>query len=88
VPTPHNDVIKTREQLRQFRSGARLVFDEIKAVHGQKSLLHVFPVAAVSVAVEFGRVRMPKADMPWRIYDQVSGRKGFVAAVDVPFGDN
>ena len=88
VPMPHNDVIKTREQLRQFRSVARLVFDEIKAVHGQKSLLHVFPVAAVSVAVEFGRVRMPKADMPWRIYDQVSGRKGFVAAVDVPFGDN
>jgi hypothetical protein len=87
VPTPHNDLIKTRVQLAEFRSIARLLFDEIKAVHGESTLLHVFPVAAVSVAVEFGRVRMPKADMPWRIYDQISGC-GFVTALDIPYGEN
>lgn len=85
---PHNDFIKRREQLSEFRSIARRLFDEIKAIHGEKTVLHVFPVAAVSVAVEFGRVRMPKADMPWRIYDQVNECGGFVAALDVPFGDN
>jgi len=85
---PHNDFIKTKEQLSEFRCIARSLFEEIKAVHGNKTVLHVFPVAAVSVAVEFGRVRMPKADMPWRIYDQVNDCGGFVAALDVPFGDN
>jgi SMODS-associated and fused to various effectors sensor domain len=85
---PHNDFIKTKAQLSEFRSIARGLFDEIKATHGNKTVLHVFPAAAVSVAVEFGRVRMPKADMPWRIYDQVNDCGGFVAALDVPFGDN
>ena len=38
---------------------------------GQDTLLHVFPVMPVSLAVELGRARSPKAEMPWRIYDQV-----------------
>lgn len=87
VPTPQNDLIKTREQLATFRSVARLLFDEIKAAYNESTLLHVFPVAAVSVAVEFGRVRMPKADMPWRVYDQI-GSRGFVNALDIPYGGN
>jgi hypothetical protein len=72
--TPHNDLMKSREQVSQFRSLLRLVFDQIKAVHGQSTLLHVFPVAPLAAAIEFGRVRMPKADMPWLIYDQVNAR--------------
>jgi hypothetical protein len=88
VPTPHNDLIKTRAQLTEFRSMMRLVLDEIKTIHGQRTSLHVFPVAAVSVAIEFGRVRMPKADMPWRVYDQINACGGFVAALDIPYGEN
>ncbi|MFA0813857.1 hypothetical protein [Microbulbifer epialgicus] len=30
---------------------------------------HVFPVTPVSCVIEFGRVRMPKSDIPWLIYD-------------------
>jgi hypothetical protein len=41
----------------------------------------------VSFAVEFGRVRMPKAHMPMMIYDQVNDRGGFVQALSIPFGD-
>ena len=85
VPTPQNDLVKTREQLATFRSLTRLLFDEIKAAYEASTLLHVFPVAAVSVAIEFGRVRMPKADMPWRVYDQIGGH-GFVKALDIPYG--
>ncbi len=88
VPAPHNDIIKTRGQLAQFRSLARRVFDDIKAARGPNTMLHVFPAAPISIAVELGRVRMPKADMPWRIYDQVNGRGGFVPAVDIPYGDD
>jgi hypothetical protein len=64
----------------------RRVFDRIKAVHGQSTLLHVFPVAPLAVAIEFGRVRMPKADMPWLIYDQVNALNGFIPAVSLPQG--
>ena len=86
VPHPHNEITKSREQLSQLRSLLRFVFDQIKAAHGRTTPLHVFPVASVSAAVEFGRVRMPKADMPWRIYDQVSARGGFVPALSIPYG--
>jgi hypothetical protein len=86
VPAPHNDVTKSREQLSQFRSVLRSVLDQIKAVHGQTTALHVFPVGPVSAAVEFGRIRMPKADMPWQVYDQVNDRGGFVPALAIPNG--
>jgi hypothetical protein len=86
VADPHNDVTKSREQISQLRSLLRVVMDRIKAAHGQTTPLHVFPVASVSAAIEFGRIRMPKADMPWRIYDQVNDRGGFVFALSIPQG--
>jgi hypothetical protein len=86
VPTPHNDVVKSREQVSRFRSVLRPLFDQIKAAHSQTTPLHVFPVAPVSAAIEFGRTRMPKADMPWRLYDQVNARGGFVFALSIPNG--
>jgi len=86
LPTPHNDAMKSREQLSRLRSLLRFVLDRIKASYSQSTVLHVFPAAAVSAAVEFGRVRMPKADMPWLIYDQVNVRGGFIPAISIPEG--
>jgi hypothetical protein len=84
VQNPHNDLVKSTVQLSEFRSLIRRLLNEIKAAYGQATLLHVFPVAPVSVAIEFGRVRMPKADMPWKIYDQVNSRGGFIPALFIP----
>jgi hypothetical protein len=86
VPEPHNELIKSREQLSRFRSIVRPLLDRIKAVHGQNTPLHIFPAAAVSVAVELGRLRMPKADTPWLIYDQANQLGGFIHALDIPGG--
>lgn len=84
IARPNNDHVKSREDLSRFRSLLRILFDDIKAAHGQWTLLHVFPATAVSLAVEFGRARMPKADMPWRIYDQNNDLGGFIPALDIP----
>jgi hypothetical protein len=81
VDSPHNDIVKSQEHLAQFRAMVRPLLDRIKSVHGQNATLHVFPAAPVSIAVEFGRIRMPKADMPWQLYDQVNARGGFVPAL-------
>jgi hypothetical protein len=86
IPTPNNDFMKSRAQLAQFRAELRTLLDRIKAAHGQTTTLHVFPANSVSACVEFGRVRQPKADMPWRLYDQVNARGGFIPAFDIPFG--
>ncbi|WP_376786667.1 MULTISPECIES: SAVED domain-containing protein [Sphingobacterium] len=44
-------------------------------------VLHLFPAMPVALAVEFGRVWMPKADMTVKIYDQNSNLGGFIEAL-------
>lgn len=83
VETPHNDLMKSREQLAALRSLLRRVFDQIKFAHGQSAVLHIFPAAPVSACLDVGRVRMPKADMPWQLYDQVNPLGGFVPALSI-----
>lgn len=84
VPQPSNDLIKSRQQLSRFRTLMRELMDRIKARHGQATPLHIFPAAGVSPSVELGRIRMPKAHMPWKIYDQNNERGGFVPALEIP----
>jgi hypothetical protein len=82
VEAPHNDLVQCRQHLREFRECMRRALDRVKARHGQHTLIHVFPAMPISFAVELGRVRMPKADAPWTVYDQVNERGGFVKAIE------
>lgn len=78
---PGNDYLKNREQLSEFRRIFRKMLDVIKAMHGQGTPIHIFPAIPVSVAVEIGRVWMPKADSPLVIYDQNNKTGGFSPAL-------
>lgn len=78
-----NDFLKSREQLRQFRECFRGLLDRIKATHGEHVDLHVFPAVPVAIAVEIGRVWMPKADLPLIIYDQNRSQGGFIKALEI-----
>lgn len=84
VPDPDNDFLKGREQAQRFRETIRRLLNRIKAVHGEQAIIHVFPAMPVALAIEFGRVVMPKADLPLRIYDQNLKLGGFVHALDLP----
>jgi hypothetical protein len=86
VAQPNNDLIKSRKQLSEFRTLMRELLDRIKAHHGQTTTLHVFPAAGIAMAIELGRIRMPKAQMPWQIYDQVNARGGFIPALSLSSG--
>lgn len=59
---------------------------DIKEKHGQQTALHIFPAMPVACAVELGRIRMPKADMPWFIYDQNNKQKKFINALEISGG--
>lgn len=78
---PSNDWLRSAEQLRAIRRELRRLLDQIKAAHGQTTTIHVFPALPIAAAVELGRVRMPKADAPLLVYDQVNERSGFVPAI-------
>ncbi len=83
IENPNNDFLNSREQLILFRQKFRQLLDRIKAKHGQDIVLHLFPAVPVSVAVEIGRVWMPKADLPLRIYDQNRQTDGFSTTFEI-----
>jgi hypothetical protein len=83
IPKPHNDFLKSLNQLREFRVAFRSLLDQIKRTHGEKATIHFFPAVPVAIAVECGRVLMPKADLPIRIYDQNRKLGGFSFALEI-----
>lgn len=80
---PHNDIMRRREDLVEFKRHLRRLLDRIKAVHGEKATINVFPAVPNSAAVEAGRVLMPKADLPLRIYDQNRFVGGFIPTLTI-----
>ncbi len=78
-----NDFLKSRAQLSAFRESARRLLNRIAEAHGQSTPLKIFPAMPVSCAVELGRIRMPKADMPWIVYDQSNKLGRFIRALEI-----
>ena len=66
---PGNDMMRSEEQFHQFNRVARATMDAIKTAHPQADNLKIFMAAPASCAVELGRIRMPKADLPWVLFD-------------------
>jgi SMODS-associated and fused to various effectors sensor domain len=80
---PHNDIMRRPEDLAEFKRQLRRLLDRIKAFHGEDAIINVFPALPNSVAVEVGRVRMPKADLPMQIYDQNRTVGGFIPTLKI-----
>jgi hypothetical protein len=79
---PHNDIIRSPEDQTAYRVALRRMFNDIKARHGDGVPIHLFPALPASLAVETGRVWMPKADPELLVYDQQRD-VGFVYALTV-----
>jgi len=82
IARPGNDVVRQPEDLSAFRATLREVYNEIKAQHGEGQVIHLFPVMPASLAVETGRIWMPKADLEMLVYDQ-NREKGFVPTLSI-----
>jgi hypothetical protein len=83
IPTPNNDFIKSKEHVAAFRVMLRKLMDDIKSKHPAAEAVHVFPACPVSIAVEVGRCRMPKADLPLEVYDENRPSGGFTHALTI-----
>lgn len=65
---PNNDMLRAKSQLSDFRKMVRFLLDDIKSV-AQYDTLDVYMAMPAAFAIEFGRIRMAKADMKWRLFD-------------------
>jgi len=77
-----NDNIRNKVQHSMMRTKIRDLMIRIKEMHGSVPL-SIFPAMANSCSVEMGRARMPKADMPWVIYDQNNEKHGFIKTLTI-----
>lgn len=87
IAQPGNDVVRQPEDLSAFRTTLRSLYNEIKARHGEGKVIHLFPIMPAALAVETGRVWMPKADLEMLIYDQIR-EKGFVPTISLGSSNN
>lgn len=69
VDRPNNDMLKSEDQLAEFRAITRQVLDEINATSQEQSIM-VFMAMPAACAVELGRVWMPKADKQLVLFDK------------------
>jgi hypothetical protein len=83
INKPHNDFLKSKTQLSKYRETIRKLMVEIGKAHGKSTPLSIFPAMPVACAVELGRVRMPKADMLWILYDQNNKQNCFIKALEI-----
>lgn len=83
TPNPHNDVLKRRADLQQFRRVLRNLYDRMKAARPDGTEINLFPAMPVATAVEIGRVRMPKADLPLVTWDENRALGGFRKAITI-----
>ncbi len=74
VDAPHNDILRSPSDQAEFRAIVRRLLNRIKAVHGEGREIHLFPAMPASLAIELGRVWMPKADPPLVLYDRQGPR--------------
>lgn len=83
IDVPHNDFLQTELQLSRFREMVRKLMVRITKHHGQSTPLHIFPAMPVATAIELGRARMPKADMPWVLYDHNNKVGKFIKTLNI-----
>lgn len=83
IPNVGNDFMKSRDQLSLFRKTFRKLLDDIKLAHGRGTIINLFPAIPISVAIEVGRVWMPKADLPIMVYDRNRTGLNFSAAFQI-----
>lgn len=87
ISSPNQGCIRSRKDLSIFCEVMRQLMDKIKAKHGDDESLSIFPAAPVSAMVQLGRVRQPKADLDWVIYDENRSTGGFSKAIKLTGGE-
>jgi hypothetical protein len=83
IRRPNPDFLKTTRQLSEFRKACRKVISLISGKHGLTTTLAIFPVMPVACSVDLGRIRFPKADMPWDVYDHNKKLRAFAKALTI-----
>ncbi len=68
---PSNTMLRSRDQLVEFRRCFHEALSRIKHLYGGASSINLFPAVPAAIGVLIGLAHMPKADLSLRVFDSV-----------------
>lgn len=83
INRPNRDFLKTEMQLEMFVKELRILLSEIRANHGADCKIHLFQAIPIAIAVQIGRLLLPKSDPNILIYDYNRNIGGWQYALTV-----
>jgi hypothetical protein len=83
IDDPNRNFVTSPVVQNSFISVFRSFIEEIKNSKNRPDVIHLFPVMPNSLNVRMGMDYMPKADLPWIIYEQANAKDGFFAALTI-----
>ncbi|MBN8587717.1 MAG: SAVED domain-containing protein [Rhodothermia bacterium] len=81
IPSPNRTFLKSKLRLEKFKEVFHMVLSEIRSSCADDCKIHLFPAVPVAVAVECGRIILPKADKEIIVYDWSESNKVFFEGV-------
>lgn len=81
APLRSTTLVRARDDVRAFGQQFQSLMETIRRRHGERCTLHLFPALPVSLAVQLGRVLLPKVHPPIVIYDFDAKGSGFSRAL-------
>ncbi len=70
------------EEITKFKSDVICAKGEA-VQNGSDNMIHLFPAVPNSVAIEIGRNRLPKVDLPFIVFDNNKKNGGFIATIEI-----
>ncbi len=78
IPNPEPTFLNQRSKLEKFKSVYRNLITNIRAFHGSKVEIHIFPAIPAPIAVLCGKELVPKSDPKVYAYDNNKDKGGFI----------
>ena len=83
IEEPNRYFVTNKEIQDDYIHALRAILEQIKNEHQNIQYIHIFPAMPNSLAVRTGMDCMPKADIPWIIYEQASPEQGFIETITI-----
>ena len=83
IEEPNRYFVTNKEIQDDYIHALRAILEQIKNEHQNIQHIHIFPAMPNSLAVRTGMDYMPKADIPWKIYEQASPEQGFIETITI-----
>ena len=79
---PNRDMLQSKNQQNDFRLHMFALLERINTSAVGKELF-IFPAMPQSCAIELGRLRLPKSDMPWVIWDKPAPEEDYKNTIKI-----